>query len=147
MKTMCSNGMGGLLAIGLQPGDMLLESIIKAVEENEIKNGVVVSGVGTLKTCRMHYITACDFPGRDEFYTLEKPLELLSLSGIIADGKPHLHITVSYGEHEVFGGHLEEGSEVMYLAEIAILLCNDLKMARSDKNQWGVKLLMPQTPG
>lgn len=143
METMCFNGAVKLITIGLRPGDLLLESINKAIRENGIQNGMVVSGIGTLKTCRMHYITTCDFPPKDEFYTLKKPLELLSVSGIIAGGEPHLHITVSSGETEVYGGHLEEGSEVMYLAEIAIMACNDFKMARDDKNEWGIKLLGP----
>lgn len=141
MNVLTHGGPMEIVAIGLAPGEMLLESITQAVHEHGIENGVVVSGIGTLKTCRMHYIEHTDFPSTDKFYTVEKPLELLSVSGIIADGQPHLHVVVSCKDQEVYAGHLEDGSEVAYLAEIAILKCNDLKMARRLDPSRGIRLL------
>ncbi|MFX1453032.1 MAG: PPC domain-containing DNA-binding protein [Promethearchaeota archaeon] len=119
-----------IINLGIAPGEMLLESIIKAIDEYDIQNGVVVSGIGTLKTCNMHYINHTDFPPSDSMYHLEKPLELLSVSGIIANKEPHLHIVVSCKDKEVYGGHLEPESEVAYLAEIAILKTNFTPMKR-----------------
>jgi len=136
-----SSGPTELIALGIQPGEMLLESIRAACEEHDIRNGAVVSGIGTLKTCHMHYIEHTDFPPKDHFYHLDKPLELLSVSGLIADGEPHLHIVVSCGWEEVYAGHLEPGSEVAYLAEIAILKCNDLAMVRHLDAERRIKLL------
>jgi predicted DNA-binding protein with PD1-like motif len=130
-----------LITIGLGPGELLLESIQKAIKQYDIQNGVVLSGIGTFKTCRMHYITKTDIPPADAIYTLEKPLELNAISGIIANGEPHLHIAVSCGENEAYGGHLEPGSELAYLAEIMILKCNDHKLIRKPDAASGVKLL------
>jgi predicted DNA-binding protein with PD1-like motif len=144
MNVMCSDKATQVVAIGLQPGDMLLESVRKAAEERHIVNGAVISGVGTLKTCRMHYVQDTEFPPTDRFFTLEKPLELLSVSGLIADGEPHLHIVVSRGEDEVYAGHLEDNSEVLYLAEVAILVFNDIQMARHVDELRGIKLLGPK---
>jgi len=146
MNIMSSPAAGELVAVGIQPGEMLLESIEDACRRRDIRNGVVVSGIGTLKTCRLHYITHTDFPPADRFFTLEKPLELLSVSGIIADGQPHLHVVVSCGESEVYAGHLEPHSEVAYLAEVAILKCNSLAMTRRLDDRRGVKLLGPAQP-
>ena len=98
-------------------------------------------GIGTLKTCRMHYIEHTGFPPQNRFVTLNKPLELLSVSGLIADGEPHLHITVSCGQEEVYGGHLEEGSQVLYLAEVAILVFNECRMVRQADEERKIKLL------
>ena len=120
-----------IITIGLEPGEMLLESIQQAIEENEIENGIIISGIGTLKTCNMHYINHTDFPPSDSTVKLEKPLELLSVSGIIANKEPHLHIVVSCKDDEVYGGHLEPESEVAYLAEIAILKTSYLQMKRN----------------
>ncbi|MFP4380680.1 MAG: PPC domain-containing DNA-binding protein [Candidatus Sumerlaeia bacterium] len=130
-----------LVTIGMEPGEMLLESIRDAIQQQNIRNGVVISGIGTLKSCQMHYITHCDFPPKDAFFTLEKPLELVSVSGIIADREPHLHIVVSCGEDEVYAGHLEEKSEVLYLAEIAIQKCNNLNLTRFPDEERKIKLL------
>jgi predicted DNA-binding protein with PD1-like motif len=130
MNAMPYAGPVQLVTIGLGPGEYLLESIRAAIADSRIENGAVVSGIGTLKSCRMHYVEHTGFPPRDRFFTLEKPLELLSLSGLIADREPHLHVAVSSGEEETHGGHLEDGSEVLYLAEIGILVFSDHRMVR-----------------
>jgi predicted DNA-binding protein with PD1-like motif len=130
-----------LITIGLGPGELLLESIQKVIKQYNIQNGIVISGIGTFKTCRMHYITTTEIPAADAIYTLEKPQELNSISGIIANGEPHLHISVSSGENEAYGGHLEPGSELAYLAEITILKCNDHKLVRKLDPETNVNLL------
>lgn len=143
MNVMSHDGATRVVVVGIEPGRMLLESIREAIDEQGISNGAVVSGIGTLRTCTMHYIEHTDFPPSDRFFTLEKPLELLSVSGIIADGEPHLHIVVSCGRDEVHAGHLEPQSEVAYLAEIAILVFDDLKLTRTPDEQRKIKLLGP----
>jgi predicted DNA-binding protein with PD1-like motif len=141
MNVMTHQGQTDVIVIGLSPGEMLLESVEKVIKEHDIKNGVVVSGIGTLKTCRMHYIIHTDFPPEDAIFTLEQPLELLSVNGVIADGEPHLHGVVSSGDKEAQGGHIEPGCEVAYLAEIVIYRFNALEMKRRFDKKKGVKLL------
>lgn len=144
MNVMSHAGPMELVVLGIPPGEMLLEAIQQGIEEQDVRNGVVISGIGTLKNFHMHYITHTDFPPADEFVDIERPLELLSVSGVIADGQPHLHVVVSCGRDEVYAGHLEPNSEVAYLAEIAILKCNDLAMARHLDEQRKLKLLGPK---
>jgi predicted DNA-binding protein with PD1-like motif len=127
--------------IGFQPGDLLLEKIEEAIQLNNIKNGAVLSGVGTLKKCRLHYVRHTQFPPENVFYTLEEPLELVCVNGLIIEGEPHLHVTVSKGEEKTWGGHLEHGSEVLYLAEIAILEFDDLAACRRFDNERKISLL------
>lgn len=141
MKIQAYEGPTRLVTVGFEPGEMLLESICEVIAEQNILNGAVVSGIGTLKTCHMHYVDHTDFPPKDVFYNLEKPLELLNVSGLIADGEPHLHITVSCRDNETYGGHLEDKSEVLYLAEIAILVFNDHRLQRNKDNQWKIPFL------
>ncbi|KPJ52774.1 MAG: hypothetical protein AMS16_05965, partial [Planctomycetes bacterium DG_58] len=129
-----------LIAVGIQPGEMLLEAVQQAVKDKDVRNGVVVSGVGTLKNLHMHYITHTDFPPTDEFVNIERPLELLAVSGIIADGEPHLHVVVSSRTEGVWAGHLEPESELLYLAEVAILKCNELNLARHLDSERKIKL-------
>ena len=141
MEILPFTGKTEIVTIGFAPGEMLLESIREALKSQGITNGAVVSGIGTLKTCRMHYVEHTGFPPKDHIFVLNKPLELLSVSGLIADGEPHLHIVVSCGQDEVYGGHLHEGSEVLYLAEIAILVFNEHKMERRPDPERKIKLL------
>jgi len=145
MNVMQLRGPAEVVVVGLRPGELLLESLHEAIRKHDIRNGVVVSGIGTLRKCRMHYITHTDFPPKDEIFTLEDPLELLSVSGVIADGEPHLHAVVLHGGSETYGGHLEPGCEVAYLAEIVIHKFNKLEMARHFDPNCGVKLLGPKT--
>ena len=144
MTTMQYAGPIEVVTIGIEPREMLLETIREALKKHGIKNGAVVSGIGTLKSCHLHHIEHCDFPPSNRFFTIEKPLELSSISGIIADGEPHLHVVVSYADEETYSGHLEDSSEVLYLAEIAILVFNDLKMARHLDEQSRIRLLGPE---
>ena len=141
MEIMPYAGKTELVTIGIAPNEMLLESIQAAIQSQGIRNGAVISGIGTLKTCRMHFVEHTGFPPRDHIFVLNKPLELLSVNGLIADGEPHLHIVVSCGEDEVYGGHLEEGNEVLYLAEIAILAFNEHQMVRQPDLERRIKLL------
>lgn len=141
MRTIASPAPLETVIVGLAPGDLLLESLQEAIRSNDIRNGMVVSGIGTLKKCTMHYVTHTGFPPADKLYTLQKPMELLSVSGLIADYEPHLHIVVSVMDREVYAGHLEPGSEVLYLAEIAILKCNGLNMTRVQDPERKVRLL------
>ena len=143
MRILAGSGPAELFVIGLGPGEMLLESIRRAIEEKGIKNGVVVSCAGTLKTCRMNYVGHTAFPPKDEFVTVSGPLELVALSGVIASGEPHLHVVVSMKEEPARAGHLEDGSEVLYLAEVAILKCDSLGMARRLDAARKIRLLGP----
>jgi predicted DNA-binding protein with PD1-like motif len=141
MKTIPYKGDFELITIGMGPGELLLEGIREAIAKHDIRNGVVLSGIGTFKKCRFHHITGTGMPPKDATVTLEKPLELNSINGIIAGGEPHLHIAVSCGEDEAFGGHLENGSEIAYLAEITILKCNRHALVRGVDPSGFLKLL------
>ena len=135
-----------MVVVALAPGELLLESVQEAIRKHRLRHGVVVSGIGTLSVCRLHYIQDTDFTPDNRFFTLRKPLELLSVSGIIADGEPHLHVVVSRGRNEVYAGHLEPGSRVAYLAELAILKCNRLELVRRLDPVRKVKLLQARRP-
>jgi len=141
MNTMRYGGPVEVVTVGLGPGEMLLESIREVVNQQKIENGVVISGIGTLKSCQLHSVTHSDFPPNVKFFTIKKPLELSSISGIIADGEPHLHVVVSYIDEMAYSGHLENGSEVLYLAEVAILVFNDFEMSRHIDKERNVNLL------
>lgn len=130
-----------LIIIGFHPGELLLESINKVLDEYKIRNGIILTGYGTLKSCHLHYVQDTKFPPTDIIYALEKPLELISMDGIIADGSPHIHISVACGKDEIYGGHLENNSEVLYLAEMSILKLSDIKLIRQYDVDRAISLL------
>ena len=130
-----------VVVVGIAPGELLLETIEAAIKEHGIQNGAVVSGIGTLKVARMHHIEHDRFPPDDRIFIIEKPLEVSSISGIIANGKPHLHMTVGFRDEWSIAGHLEPGSEVLYLAEAVILRFDALKLDRHFDAERRISLL------
>jgi predicted DNA-binding protein with PD1-like motif len=141
MRIIKSREQPNLIAIGLGPREKLLESINEAIKTNEIRDGVVISGLGTLKRCHMHYVNATSFPAENRFYVVEEPLEIGSISGIIADYEAHLHMTVGCRDQLTYAGHLEEGCEVLYLAEILVMRLGDMGLERRIDPRYGVSLL------
>ena len=141
MKTIKSKGPYQAVTIGLEPEEKLLESIKEAIKKHDIRNGAVVSGVGTLKRCNLHYVDTSTFPPVNKFYVLDEPLEIGSISGLIADYEPHLHITVGCRENKAWNGHLENDSVVLYLAEVCILKMNHHGMKRELDPRYNLALL------
>lgn len=108
------------LILRLDQGDLLLESITQACKEAGILNGAVISAIGTLDMCTLHMVMTTGYPPVEHFEVWEdKPLEVSSVSGIIADGVPHLHMVVS-DHQKAYSGHVEPGCRVLYLFEIVI---------------------------
>jgi predicted DNA-binding protein with PD1-like motif len=136
MKYYSTRKVGRVFALSLEPGDLVLESIKELIQTEKIKDAVVVSAVGTLDQYRIHYVTTTGYPPQNRFeHWKDKPLELASINGLIADGEPHLHVVVSDSE-KAYAGHLEEGCRTLYLAEIVIIEFKglNLKRERNEKN-------------
>lgn len=112
---------GRVLVLKLDQGDCVLESIRELIAKENLKNGVVISGIGTLDQSVMHMITTTGYP-IGEFYDRrnDEPLELVSIQGFIADGVPHLHTVIS-NKLETYAGHLEENCRALYLGEVVIM--------------------------
>ena len=73
--------------LALHPGEYVMESVKALIEEKGIRNGAVVSGMGTLDYCKMH------MGGREGIVMQtwdDTPLEFTGMQGVIADGKTGL---------------------------------------------------------
>jgi predicted DNA-binding protein with PD1-like motif len=136
MEYFVANRVGRIFLLRLDPGDYVLESINEFVKREEIKDAVVFSAIGTLDQCILHMVTSTGYPPKEFFRRWRnEPLELVSIMGIIADGKPHLHAIVSDSNY-AYAGHLEEGCRTLYLAEIVVMeiLGANLTRVRDEKN-------------
>ena len=120
MEIFTGNTFGKIHVLRIDRGEYLLESIECFIESQNIHNAVIISAIGTLDYCVMHMVITTTLPPVDHFVKWEnKPLEITSINGIIADGSPHLHMTVSDHEY-AYAGHLEHGCRILYLCEIVI---------------------------
>lgn len=124
---------GRIFALRLDKGDDILGSVNELIRKENIKDGVVVSGIGTVDNCVLHFVTHTDDASKMFFKQWkDSPLEVASIQGIIADSKPHLHAVVSNHEQS-WGGHLELGCRTLYLCEIMIIETPDFNLGRKPK--------------
>mgnify|MGYP003370514748 FL=1 len=136
MKTFLTNNFGRIVIIHLEKGDCILESVNKELERLQLKNGILLSAIGSLRKATLHYIASTEDLALNKFLTIESPIELSSAQGLIINGEPHFHLTLSDPQH-VYTGHMENGCEVQYLAELAILELTDLNLTRK-LNEFGI---------
>ena len=136
MKTFLTNNFGRIVIIHLEKGDCILESVNKELERLQLKNGILLSAIGSLRKAALHYIASTTDRALNKFLTIESPIELSSAQGLIINGEPHFHLTLSDPQH-VYTGHMENGCEVQYLAELAILELTDLNLTRK-LNEFGI---------
>lgn len=137
MKCFSTDEFGRIFVLRLDQREFVLEKIKELIEKEKIVNGVVVSGIGTIDMCTLHMVMYTSYPPIEHFETWkDQPLELSSIDGIIADGKPHLHCVVS-DHQKAYSGHLEEGCRVLYLCEIVIAELKSLNLERLP-NQHGI---------
>jgi predicted DNA-binding protein with PD1-like motif len=130
VKYFSTEEMGRVFVVRLDPGDYLLESIMDMVQKENVKDAVVVSAIGTLDQYRVHMVMTTGYPPENRFeHWNDKPLELASIGGVIANGQPHLHVVVSDSE-KAYSGHLEKGCRVLYLAEIVIIELKSMNLTR-----------------
>ena len=95
----------------LAKGEDLLAVLENCAREHNITLGEV-QAIGAVSQARIGYYNQSE--RKYYFLDLERPLEILSLTGNISlkDGKPMVHVHIILGDNEgrAFGGHLAEGT-------------------------------------
>lgn len=124
-----------LVQFRAKPEASLLAAIEEAVRAEDIRAGVIVSGLGALKKAVFrnlkHFPPQFPVTPRDRLYLeVSKPMELVSLTGWIAphnDGRPeiHAHFAASLVAEDsvvTMGGHLTPETVCGIKVVIAILV-------------------------
>jgi len=120
MKTHVGDQYGRHVIMQLTKGEPILESVESEVKRLGIKLGIITSGIGSARKIVYHRIGSTEDDPVNEFITIESPLEIGSMQGVIVDGKPHIHVTFCDANGTI-AGHLEPGCETQYLMEISIV--------------------------
>ncbi len=125
-----------LVIVRLKYKTDILHGLEEAVTQNNIKNAVILTGIGSVYKYHVHSMDNSTFPSKYVFYKEEKPADVVSISGYIIDGRVHAHICVFDGKTAV-GGHLEPGTEVFTFCIITIgILADDISLRRLDDKTW-----------
>ena len=130
MQYFASNSQIKTYILQLDQGDLLLESIQSLIDQEKIRTGAVVGAAGTLDRSTIHMVRTTGYPPDIYYETRDgEAIELTSVQGVIADGVPHLHTTIA-NTQQAFGGHLEPGCRVLYLAEVVVMSMPGLNLTR-----------------
>jgi uncharacterized protein len=123
-------------AFRLTKGEDLNKSIEKYTEENNIKAGVILSGVGCLFEAVIRDASGVNC------VTLKQKLEIVSLIGTLSLDRCHIHISVSDENLKVYGGHLKDGCLVNTTAEIVIFELDSYTFNREMDEETGYNELV-----
>ena len=126
-----------IVVLRLEPGELIIESIIAACEERNIKGGAILSISGSMDGAK--FFTVQPMPqlkaqfGYSEPEVLEGCVEMLAGCGTITcfeNGKLNVHIHCSIGDGAgiAHGGHLIPGNKVLLTMEIVIGVFDGMDM-------------------
>ncbi len=116
------------LQLKLEPGSDLRQAI-EDLSINRNLTGFILGVVGNLSSA------AFQCPGRSEPTVLKGNLEIITLNGTFSPSGVHLHLSLSDGDCQVWGGHLEPGTTVLKGADLLLgLLQSEPSTNGSDLN-------------
>lgn len=105
----------------------LLTEMEKQVKAQNIKNAVILSGIGSVRGYRFHNVAGRDYPVPDMFVSAPNtPADFIGMNGYIVNGVIHAHIILALGDNKgtTVSGHLEKGTEVLTFAVVTLGVLN-----------------------
>nr|XP_033795654.1 bifunctional protein GlmU-like [Geotrypetes seraphini] len=122
-------------ALRLGPGEEIVTSLFKFVEDKKLKAPFIITCVGsvTKATLRLAHATA---QNTNEVIHLNGRFEIVSLVGTLNE-MAHLHISLSDDKGKTIGGHVISDLEVFTTAEIVIGECNGMLFTREMDERTG----------
>jgi hypothetical protein len=103
----------------------LLAGMQQMVKQQNIKNGVILSAIGSVRGYQIHEVTNRTLPSKDTFVkNPTAPADLIGMTGYIINGRIHPHVTLANPDR-AFGGHLEPGTTVFTFAIVTIGVLED----------------------
>ena len=110
----------------------LLSGLGKMVKKEDIRNGVILAGMGSVRGYQVHQVSNRTFPSHDTF--VKNPTEaadLVSMNGYVINGRIHAHVTLGTPDRTI-AGHLEPGTQVFTFAIVTIGVMNQADLSRID---------------
>ena len=108
-----------VVLVRINPGDDVLLGLRQAVRDHGIRNAVILTGFGSVRHSHFHVVMSNELPPAESYPKSIQPLDVVSVGGLIIDGRVHAHIDFS-DERNGFGGHLEEGCLALTFLVVAL---------------------------
>lgn len=114
----------------------LLDGLKEAIKNENIKNAVILSGVGSVISYHVHAVSNTTLPATLAYTVHDGPMDLIAVNGYVLGGRIHAHITMT-DDKRAIGGHLHEGTKVFTFAIVTFGLLDDsLDLTRFDDSKW-----------
>ena len=115
----------------------LLAGLEKIVKQEKIQNAIILSGMGSVRGYHIHQVSNRTFPSKNMFVkNPTEPADVIGMSGFIANGVLHPHITMATPDR-AFGGHLEQGTNVFTFVVVTLGVLKDgVDMSRYDDKSY-----------
>lgn len=135
-----------VIAVRVDAGEDLVESLNRVVSETQLAAGAILSGCGNLEHFALEVSANMNWP--PAVYAQEKqgPADIISAGGHIANGYPELFLTVAK-RNEVFAGKVMAGTKALHYVEFTLLRAGNTRWSRVPHPQTGAPLLQAQTAG
>ncbi len=145
-------GIKRVIAFRLKPGMDVLKGIEEVCKAENIKDGVLLSGIGSLDGavfCNPVPLDTKAGYGYGEPTRLYGPIELTSAAGMICHDDEgnillHIHMSMSDQHGGGHGGHLIEGTKVLLTTDFVIAELSGLVMGRKFDEELEVPLFAPR---
>lgn len=121
-----------LVLVRLNPGEDVREGLTRACQEQGVRNGVILSGAGSLSRYHVHVVQSTNLPPGNTFVEGEGPYDVIAVTGLINEGRVHAHITLA-DAGKALGGHVEDGCRVLTFLIVAIGETPEAQMADWDR--------------
>lgn len=110
----------------------LLSGLEKMAKQKDIRNGVILAGMGSVRGYQVHQVSNRTFPSHDTFVKNPTgPADLVSMNGYIINGRIHAHVTLGTPDRTI-AGHLEPGTQVFTFAIVTVGVMNQADLSRID---------------
>ena len=118
-------------------GTDLLAGLQKMIDQEKIKNAVILSGFGSVRGYQIHQVSNRDMPSKNMFIkNPTAPADIIGMSGVVMNGRVHSHIVLANAD-KAFGGHLEPETTVFTFAVITLGVLDDsVDMSRFDDSSY-----------
>ncbi len=113
----------------VDPGEDVLISVKEFLANANIQQAIVLGGYGTLAAHSLHWVTHNRIPTENAFGRAQAGIEILSMTGLVVDGEPHIHVTLAT-QQGAYGGHMEEGCKAYVLCEVFFAEVDGTKLTR-----------------
>ncbi len=118
-------------------GTDLLAGLQKMIDQEKIKNAVILSGFGSVRSYQIHQVSNRDMPSKNMFIkNPTAPADIIGMSGMVMNGRVHPHIVLANADR-AFGGHLEPETTVFTFAVVTLgVLDDNIDMSRFDDSSY-----------